>query len=121
MTWTDLGLKESLWGTSLVVQWLRLHAPNAGGPGSTPGQGTQFFMLQLSVCVPAHMLQLRPSATKKKKRRRITLATMLGMGYVQKQVTTETMQVRGSAVWSKVIEVGKVRRVQILNIFWKYS
>ena len=46
---------------------------------------------------------------------------MLGMGYVQKQVTTETMQVRGSAVWSKVIEVGKVRRVQILNIFWKYS
>ena len=89
-----------------MVQWLRLHAPNAGGPGSTPGQGTQFFMLQL-----------RPSATKKKKKRRITLATMLGMGYVQKQVTTETMQVRGSAVWSKVIEVGKVRRVQILNIF----
>ena len=68
MTWTDLGLKESLWGTSLVVQWLRLHAPNAGGPGSTPDQGTQFFVLQLRVCVPAHMLQLRPSAAKKKKK-----------------------------------------------------
>ena len=27
--------------TSLVVQWLRLHAPNAGGPGSIPGQGTR--------------------------------------------------------------------------------
>ena len=27
-------------GTSLVVQWLRLHAPNAGGPGSIPGWGT---------------------------------------------------------------------------------
>ncbi|TEA36710.1 hypothetical protein DBR06_SOUSAS310123, partial [Sousa chinensis] len=27
---------------SLVVQWLRLHAPNAGGPGSIPGQGTRF-------------------------------------------------------------------------------
>ena len=27
-------------GTSLVVQWLGLHAPNAGGPGSSPGQGT---------------------------------------------------------------------------------
>ena len=27
--------------TSLVVQWLRLHAPNAGGPGSIPGQRTR--------------------------------------------------------------------------------
>ena len=27
--------------TSLVVQWLRLHAPNAEGPGSIPGQGTR--------------------------------------------------------------------------------
>ena len=28
-------------GTSLVVQWLRLCAPNAGGTGSIPGQGTK--------------------------------------------------------------------------------
>ena len=28
-------------GTSLVVQWLRLHASNAGGMGSIPGQGTK--------------------------------------------------------------------------------
>ena len=28
-------------GTSLVVQWVRLCAPNAGGPGSIPGQGTR--------------------------------------------------------------------------------
>ena len=27
-------------GTSLVVQRLRIHAPNAGGLGSIPGQGT---------------------------------------------------------------------------------
>ena len=40
-------------GTSLVVQWLRLHAPNAGGPGSIPGQGTR-----------SHMPQLRPRADK---------------------------------------------------------
>ena len=40
-------------GTSLVVQWLRLHAPNAGGLGSIPGQGTR-----------SHMLQLRPCADK---------------------------------------------------------
>ena len=28
-------------GTSLVVQWLRLHASNAGGAGSIPGRGTK--------------------------------------------------------------------------------
>ena len=38
-------------GTSLVVQWLRLHVPNTGGPGSTSGQG-----------IRSHMLQLRPGA-----------------------------------------------------------
>ena len=31
-------------GTSLVVQWVRPHAPNAGGPGSIPGQGTRSHM-----------------------------------------------------------------------------
>ena len=35
--------------TSLVVQWLRLHTPKAGGPGSIPGQGTKFHMPQLSI------------------------------------------------------------------------
>ena len=34
-------------GASLVVQWLRHEAPNAGGPGSIPGQGTRFHVLQL--------------------------------------------------------------------------
>ena len=24
-----------------MIQWLRLHAPNTGGPGSIPGQGTK--------------------------------------------------------------------------------
>ena len=32
---------------SLVVQWLRLHAPNARSPGSIPGQGTGSHMPQL--------------------------------------------------------------------------
>ena len=36
--------KYTNWGTSLVVQWLRLHAPNAGGLGSIPGQGTRSHM-----------------------------------------------------------------------------
>ncbi|TEA32112.1 hypothetical protein DBR06_SOUSAS6610026, partial [Sousa chinensis] len=29
---------------SLVVQWVRLHAPNAGGPGLIPGRGTRSRM-----------------------------------------------------------------------------
>ena len=41
------------WGTSLVVQWLRLCAPNAGDPSLIPGQGTR-----------SHMPQLRPGAAK---------------------------------------------------------
>ena len=28
-------------GTSLAVQWLRLHTSTAGGTGSVPGQGTE--------------------------------------------------------------------------------
>ena len=40
-------------GTSLVVQWLKLRAPNTGGPGSIPGQGTR-----------SHVVQLRHSAEK---------------------------------------------------------
>ncbi|TEA36160.1 hypothetical protein DBR06_SOUSAS11510078, partial [Sousa chinensis] len=29
---------------SLVAQWLRLHAPNTGGLGLIPGQGTRSHM-----------------------------------------------------------------------------
>ena len=38
-------LQNASSGTSLVVQWLRLHAPNVGGPASIPGQGTRSCML----------------------------------------------------------------------------
>ena len=41
-------------GISLVVQWLRLSSPTAGGPGLIPGQGTRSHLLQLRV----HILQL---------------------------------------------------------------
>jgi len=40
-------LKNSKLGTSLVVQWLRLCSPSAGGLGSTLGQETRAYMLQL--------------------------------------------------------------------------
>ena len=43
-----IGCKESHWfGTSLVVQWLRLRTPNAGGLGLVPGRGTRSRMPQL--------------------------------------------------------------------------
>ena len=29
-----------------MIQWLRPHTPNAGDPGSSPGQGTRSHMLQ---------------------------------------------------------------------------
>ena len=38
-----------------MVQWLRLHAPNSGGLGSVPGQGT---------INRTHPPQLRPGASK---------------------------------------------------------
>ena len=53
-----------LW-TSLVVQWVRLHAPNAGGPGLIPGQGTRSHMPQLRVL----MLQLKTRACRLQLRR----------------------------------------------------
>ena len=36
-------------GASLVVQCLRLHGPNTGGPGAIPGWGTRDHMLQLKI------------------------------------------------------------------------
>ena len=44
---TKTYLQKAYTGTSLVVQWLRLHAPNAGGPGSIPGPGTRSHVPQL--------------------------------------------------------------------------
>ena len=38
-------------GSSLVVQWLRFHTPNAGGWGSILGQGTRSNMPQLRSCM----------------------------------------------------------------------
>ena len=70
-------LKQNVIETSLVVQWIRLHAPNTGDPGSIPGQGTRPCKLPLkslhaatseSACHSEdrrpHVLQLRPSTAK---------------------------------------------------------
>ena len=54
LQWKDRVKHEKVWnleeesegkaGTSLVVQWLKLQTPNAGGPGLIPGHGTRFHM-----------------------------------------------------------------------------
>ena len=56
-------------GTSLVevpslCQWLRLHAPNAGGKHSVPGRGVRSHLLQLRACM---MQQKTPHATSKER------------------------------------------------------
>ena len=57
-------------GASLVVQWLRLWAPSAGGPGSIPGQGTRSHMLQLNITKTQYS---QISKLIKKKKRKTTL------------------------------------------------
>ena len=52
---SSLRIRTGTIGISLVVQWLHLCAPNAGGQGLIPGQGTRPHMPQLRV----HMLQLK--------------------------------------------------------------
>ena len=80
-SWTRHGRREAEWkiqegalGTSLVVQWLRVCTPNAGGLGSIPGQGTRSHMPRLkspyaTTKYPTHgngsrVAQLRPDAAK---------------------------------------------------------
>ena len=46
-----------------MVQWLRLHAPHAEGPGLIPDQGTRSHMLRWEVHTP--QLQILPAATER--------------------------------------------------------
>ena len=48
------------------VQWLRLHIPNIGDPGSIPGQGTRSHMLQLKIPHAATKTQHRERKEGKK-------------------------------------------------------
>ena len=52
-------------GSSLVVQWLRLCAPNARDLGSIPGWGTRSHLLQLKIAQwRSYMPQLKPGVVK---------------------------------------------------------
>ena len=48
MYWLRTRAPES----SLVVQWPKLDAPNAGGPDLIPGQGTRAHILQRRLKIP---------------------------------------------------------------------
>ena len=54
--------KVGSWGTSLVVQGLRLLVQ--GGPGSIPGQRTRSHMSQIRVHMPKQRLKIPCAATK---------------------------------------------------------
>ena len=49
--------EEFTTGTSLVVEWIRLHAPNAGSLSSITGEGTRFHIQQLKVVNAATKMQ----------------------------------------------------------------
>ena len=55
--------QEIHFGTSLVVQWVRLHAPNAGHPGPNPSQGTRSRM-PASTKIPHATTKTRHSQNK---------------------------------------------------------
>ena len=58
--------------TSLVVQWLRLQAPNAGALGSMPGRGTRSHMLQLKISHTAAKKKILRAAAELKNKQRKT-------------------------------------------------
>ena len=59
-SWTRLSK-----GTSLRAHWLKRHAPSAGSPGLTPGQGTRSHtQQQRSKILHASTKTLRPGAAK---------------------------------------------------------
>ncbi|TEA37253.1 hypothetical protein DBR06_SOUSAS10010030, partial [Sousa chinensis] len=49
---------------SLVVQWVGLHAPNAGAPGSIPGWGTRSCMCATTKSSHATMKSLHATTKK---------------------------------------------------------
>ena len=89
-------LKRALSGISQVVQWLRLHAPNAGFWGLIPGQGTWSHVLQQD------LMQSKKKALSSKKYREweklfakyTSLKGLVSRGY--KTATTERQISRDS-------------------------
>ena len=71
-------------------QWLRLHAPNAGGPGSIPGQGTRSHMPQLKIPCAAtgtQHSQINTQTNLKKKEKKCQDWTSIFESNLKKEVT----------------------------------
>ena len=113
--------------TFMVVQWLRLCTPNAGGLDSTPGQGIRSHMLQLSVRRPQlknctcwswrshmlkwrwkiHVLQLTPSEAKQVNKYITIIKNIkkfLGLLVIQRQVAGWIRPV-GNSLLTSILEV----------------
>ena len=75
-----LMVKNESLGTSLVVQWLRLHASNAGCPGPVPGRGTKIpHTATKSATREAASRMKTQSSQKKKKKERMNPFKLLGI------------------------------------------
>ena len=66
-----VGFKTNNPGTFLVIQWLRLFSPSAGGLGTIPGEGMRSHMLQLRSKILCVQQRLGIAKLKKKKERKI--------------------------------------------------
>ena len=86
-----------------MVQWLRLHTPNAGGVGSISGQGTR-----------AHMPQLRPGTAKIKKI--ITIIILEKRTF--ENCCSEPFFSRRSGLWS--LQPGIRPLIENLGAFWEF-
>ena len=64
-------IKKFTDGISMVVQWLTLHAPNAGGLGPITGQGARSHMLQLKI--PSAATKTQHSQRKKERKKERTM------------------------------------------------
>ena len=105
-------------GTFLVVQWLRLCAPNAAGLGSIPDQGTGSHMPQLS----CNMMQLRSA---KSLQPCPTLCNPIDgsppgspvPGILQAR-TLEWVAISFSNAWKWKVKVKSLSRVRLLATPW---
>ena len=79
----------------MVVQWLRLHASNAGGLGLIPGQGTRAQMPQLRV----YTLQLRPGAAKQIKLKILKKIQVNKQNKIVTDTENKQMAARSSRGW----------------------
>ena len=74
---------------SLVIQWIRLCTPSIGGPGSIPGQGTRFHMLQLKILNVATKTHTAKSINFKKKEKKKGTAKIIHMSLEWDKYTFE--------------------------------